>query len=181
MTIVAGKYTYGTETVQLFNYGCEGKVVVGAFTSIAVSVKMYLNQGKGHLHKTGTTYPFGINHNHIFSNHKPVPEPDVDDIVIGSDVWIGDGVTINPGIKIGDGAVIATNTHVIRNVPDYAIVGGNPMVFIRYRFHEDIIKEFKNLCWWNLDDSKINGILPYLQMEPTLEVFEKIYKKLGEL
>ena len=30
------------------------------------------------------------------------------------------------GVTIGDGAVIANNSHVVKNVEPYTLVGGNP-------------------------------------------------------
>ena len=54
------------------------------------------------------------------------------DTIIGNDVWIGDYTTIMPGVKIGDGVIIATNSHVVKDVPAYCIVGGNPAKVIRF-------------------------------------------------
>ena len=52
-------------------------------------------------------------------------------VVIGNDVWIGDKATILPGVTIGDGAVIAANAVVTKDVPAYAVVGGNPAKIIK--------------------------------------------------
>lgn len=54
-------------------------------------------------------------------------------VVIGNDVWIGDRVTILPGVHIGNGTVIAAGSVVTKDVPDYAVVGGNPAETIKYR------------------------------------------------
>ena len=54
-------------------------------------------------------------------------------VVIDDDVWIGARVIILPGRHIGRGAVIASGSVVTKDVPDYAIVGGNPAKIIRYR------------------------------------------------
>ena len=54
-------------------------------------------------------------------------------IVIGNDVWIGGHVIILPGVQIGNGAIVGAGAVVTKNVPDYAIVGGNPARIIRYR------------------------------------------------
>ncbi|BBF81363.1 DapH/DapD/GlmU-related protein [Asticcacaulis excentricus] len=58
------------------------------------------------------------------------------DVVIGSDVWIASGVFIAYGVIVGDGAVIAAGSVVTKDVPPYAIVGGNTAPLIRYRFDE---------------------------------------------
>lgn len=55
-------------------------------------------------------------------------------LTIADDVWIGARVIILPGCKrIGHGAVIGAGSVVTKDVPDYAIVGGNPAQLIRYR------------------------------------------------
>ncbi|OBX76601.1 hypothetical protein A9308_08025 [Moraxella atlantae] len=67
----------------------------------------------------------------------------------GNDVWIGEGVTLANGIQIGDGAIVAANSHVVKDVPAYAIVGGNPAKLIKYRFSEDVIARLLRVKWWN--------------------------------
>ena len=47
-------------------------------------------------------------------------------VIIEKNVWIGDKATILPGVTVGAGAIIAANAVVTRNVPSYAVVGGNP-------------------------------------------------------
>lgn len=54
-------------------------------------------------------------------------------VVIGNDVWIGSRVTILPGVRIGDGAIIGASAVVTKDVPDYAVVGGNPARILKYR------------------------------------------------
>jgi maltose O-acetyltransferase len=55
-------------------------------------------------------------------------------LVICDDVWIGQGVYILPGCKrIGMGAVLAAAAVVTKDVPDYAIVGGNPARILKTR------------------------------------------------
>lgn len=52
---------------------------------------------------------------------------------IGNDVWIGARVIILPGVKIGNHAIVGAGAIVTKDVPDYAIVGGNPAKIIRMR------------------------------------------------
>ncbi len=54
-------------------------------------------------------------------------------VEIGDDVWIGTRVIILPGVKIGSGAIVGAGAVVTKNIPDYAIVGGNPAKIIKYR------------------------------------------------
>lgn len=54
-------------------------------------------------------------------------------IVVGDDVWIGRRAMIMPGIHIGTGAIVAAGAVVSKDVPDYAVVAGNPAVIKKYR------------------------------------------------
>lgn len=54
-------------------------------------------------------------------------------VVIGNDVWIGTRVIILPGVKIGDHSIIGAGSIVTKDVPEWAIVGGNPAKVIKYR------------------------------------------------
>ena len=76
-------------------------------------------------------------------------------VEIGNDVWIGDHALIMEGVHIGDGAIIAAGAVVVKDVPPYAIVGGNPAKLIRYRFSEEDIDYLKELKWWDKDPSQI--------------------------
>jgi acetyltransferase-like isoleucine patch superfamily enzyme len=48
------------------------------------------------------------------------------EVRIGDDVWIGARAVILGGATVGDGAIIGTGTVVERQVPDYAVLAGNP-------------------------------------------------------
>lgn len=60
-----------------------------------------------------------------FSEEKPV--------IIDDDVWIGGRVIILPGVHVGRGAIIGAGAVVTKDVPEYAIVGGNPARILKYR------------------------------------------------
>jgi maltose O-acetyltransferase len=59
--------------------------------------------------------------------------PPVTPITIGDDVWIGTRAILLPGVTVGRGAIIGAGAVVTRDVPEYAIVAGNPARVIRYR------------------------------------------------
>lgn len=74
--------------------------------------------------------------NHVFDNIDiPMIEQGYEKkyVVIGNDVWIGARVIILPGIIINDGAILAAGSVVTKNVPERAIVGGNPARILKYR------------------------------------------------
>lgn len=52
-------------------------------------------------------------------------------ISIGNDVWIGDKATVLSGVTIGNGAVVAANSVVTKDVPEYCVVAGNPARIIK--------------------------------------------------
>lgn len=45
---------------------------------------------------------------------------------------IGSGVTILPGLTIGEGALVGAGSVVVKDVPDHAVVVGNPARVVRY-------------------------------------------------
>ena len=73
-------------------------------------------------------------------------------IVIQNDVWIGSGVTIMPGITLHNGCIVAAKSVVTKDVPPYAIVGGNPARVLRYRFGKDTIDALQKIAWWDWDE-----------------------------
>lgn len=54
-------------------------------------------------------------------------------IVIEDEAWLGNGTYVMPGVTIGTRAIVAANSVVTKDVPPYAIVGGNPAKPIRRR------------------------------------------------
>jgi virginiamycin A acetyltransferase len=46
-------------------------------------------------------------------------------------------IVTNAGVTLGDGAVVAANSHVVKSVAPYTVVGGNPARLIRRRFDDD--------------------------------------------
>ena len=76
-------------------------------------------------------------------------------ITIGNDVWTGQSVCLRPGITIGDGAIIGSCSVVMKDVPPYAIVGGNPVKIIRYRYTPEQIERLLEIKWWDWSEDKI--------------------------
>lgn len=73
------------------------------------------------------------------------------EITIGHDVWIGANVIVLDGVNISTGAIIAAGAVVVKDVPPYAIVGGNPANIIKYRFSKKEIELLLEDCWWDKD------------------------------
>lgn len=53
-------------------------------------------------------------------------------VTIGNNVWLGGNSVIAPGVVIGHNAVVAAGSVVVKDVPDNAVVGGNPAKIIKY-------------------------------------------------
>lgn len=88
-----------------------------------------------------------LSQNHLYDaddlKYLPYDERVVDKPVhVGEYVWIGARVLIVPGVTIGDGAVIAAGSVVTQDVPNCAVVGGNPAQILKYR-DEQIFEELR--------------------------------------
>ena len=133
-----GKYTYGKPIIHEWNEG--SKLFVGNFCSIATNVNIFL--GGNHRSDWVTTYPFGHINTNVFNTFNGIGHPiSKGNVIIGNDVWIGSNVTIMSGVTIGDGSILANNSHIVKNVEPYSMIGGNPAKLIKYRFEKNQIEK----------------------------------------
>lgn len=175
MCIEAGNYTYGHKNIQVVfsNEFPHFKVKIGKFCSIASNIRIYAGHGY-HDSKSISTYPFGYVEKQAFGNTKYNVGTTKGDVVIGNDVWVGDNVTIMSGVHIGDGSIIATNSHVTKDIPEYSIVGGNPAAVIKYRFNEQDIKKLISISWWNWNIEKITKFKEVLNSGDIEKFFDMV-------
>lgn len=164
--VSVGDFTYGVPKI----WGCEPdeRINIGKFCSIAPDVSIF--SGEEHRTDWATTYPFNImfpTYDHIKGH--PASKGSVN---IGNDVWLASGCKIMSGVTIGDGAVVAANALVAKDVPAYAIVGGNPAKLIRYRFSEEVRQRLLEIKWWDWDDMDVYHAVPLLQSSN----FEGLFK-----
>jgi virginiamycin A acetyltransferase len=141
-------YTIGKESYlcdAIINIKIHSNISIGRYCSIAANQTIQINQNHDY-NRISTGSPC------MFLEHTV---PRKCQLIIQNDVWIGDGATIMGGITIRNGAVIAANSHVVKDVPPYAIVGGNPAKIIKYRFSEEQIADLQNIAWWDWDDKKM--------------------------
>lgn len=167
-----GEHTYGNPVILEHEWG---RLSIGRFCSIAHNTTLILGNHKINL---ASTYPFRS----LFGfwpgaeNGLPDHETRGDGIVIGNDVWLGANCLILPGVTIGNGAIVAAGSVVTRDVPDYAIVAGNPARIKRYRFDDEIIRRFQALRWWDWSNDKLKSVIPAitaLEAEEFLDYVER--------
>lgn len=151
-----GDGTYGKPTVHDWNEGT--KLHVGAYTSIAGDVNIYLG---GH-HRTDwiTSYPFPLQMKELA--HITDAHGSNGDVIIGNDCWICSKAMILSGVTIGDGAIVAAGAVVTKDVPAYAVMGGNPARLIRWRFDEPTRQMLQESAWWDWPAEEIRAIAPLL-------------------
>ncbi len=135
-----------------------GTVKIGKYCSFGSNTKILLVAD--HRLDWVTTYPFSI-FNKKAKNISGFPKFR-GDIIIENDVLISRDSSILSGVTVGNGAVIGAGAYVIKNVPPYAIVGGNPAKIIRYRFSPEQIARLLEIKWWDWPKNKIEDALPYL-------------------
>lgn len=58
---------------------------------------------------------------------------EIQPVNIGDDVWIGQRAIIKPGVTVGNHAIIGAGSIVTKDIPEWAIVAGNPARIIKMR------------------------------------------------
>jgi virginiamycin A acetyltransferase len=163
--IIVGDYTYfddsryGPDKFEeynvLYNYDfSKVKLIIGKFCAIAAEAKFIMTGD--HKLDAISTYPFPIFQNGWETAYDIKDLPVKGDLIIGNDVWLGYDCLIKNGVTVGDGAIIAARAVVVKDVPAYAVVAGNPATIVKMRFDDATIARLLQIAWWNWDIEKIN-------------------------
>lgn len=142
---IVGKNTYGQINMH-YSGNTKELLKIGSNCSISSQADFLL--GGEHDYKSITTYPYKVKKFNYKSEAKTKGA-----IIVDDEVWIGDKALILSGVHIGKGAIVAAGSVVVKDVPPYSIIGGNPAKVIKYRFTDTIIKKMMMI---DLSDININ-------------------------
>ena len=173
--VTVGSRSYGMLNIYSY-YPKSERLTIGNYVSIAPDVKFVL--GGNHQTETLTSFPLK---SYFTGKHAKQDSCTHGHIVVEDEVWIGINAIILSGVRLGKGAVIAAGSVVTKDVPPYAIVGGNPAKIIRYRFPEDVREKLQLINLDEIPDSVLKEKLPLLYEKITdSRDFERIVKSLYE-
>lgn len=172
MSVRLGTLSYaGSTNIRYWGHIPVEDVIVGNYCSIADNVTFYIDGN--HRCDLVSTYPFqercGVGIKNGWGKGAPK---------VGHDVWIADGVAIQSGVTLGTGCVVVNYAVVTKDVPPYAIVGGNPAKIIKYRFDEKTRELLLNSKWWDLPVENVAKLLPLMDnVEEFVKAVEEEWKE----
>ena len=170
--ITVGNSTYGAIDAVFSGIGND-KLIIGNFCSIADGVKFIVSSE--HQYNCLSTYPFKV---HCLGYEQEALSKG--SIIVKDDVWIASNAIILSGVTIGQGAIVGAGAVVTKDVPPYAIVGGNPAKVIKYRFESEIIEKLVNFDFSKLTDEKIKNFGIKLYTEITKDNVDNLIKEFSE-
>jgi acetyltransferase-like isoleucine patch superfamily enzyme len=134
-------YLYNIK-IGMYSYGCFNypdipiNTIIGRYCSFGPGIKIF---NANHPSEYIFLHPYMYNISLGLVKKEPFERTK---LIIGHDVWIGANVIILPSVKkIGNGVIIGAGSIVTKNIPDFAVVVGNPAKIIKYRFEYHIQKK----------------------------------------
>lgn len=153
-----GAYSYGS---LLTPGNADPHTKIGAYVSTGPNVRRI---GAAHPLSSLSLHPFWFNPQlgHV-SQESDVPRLECE---ICPEAWIGANAVILPGCKrVGFGAVVGAGAIVTKDVPDFAIVGGNPAGIIGQRLSAEQRAALIEAKHWSHAPSEAQAILARLASE----------------
>lgn len=174
---VYGNSDIGNSTIGKYSYVAPGSILsnceIGKFCSIGPKVVIYGNHPTSWLSTSPVFYSkvelCGIS----FSDKEyfnGIPK-----VIIGNEVWIGANVFIKAGVRVGNGVIIGAGAVVLKDIPDYAIVGGVPAKILKYRFSAEIIQKLLSIKWWDWEEDKLRENQPFFISDDLSAFLKKHY------
>lgn len=103
-------------------------IYIGNYVIISNNVHIYDNNN----HSTSPLKRINMCISGFYSDLWNWKHSDSSPIYIDDNVWIGERATILKGVRIGRGSIVASNSVVVKDVPSFAIVAGNPANVVKY-------------------------------------------------
>lgn len=166
------RYLHGSAASQSWPpLGPVDQLFIGNFVCIAAEAVILM--GGNHTHRMDwiSLYPFAESIEECYQERG--------NTVIKDGCWIGMRAMIMPAVTIGEGAVIAAGAVVTKDVPPYAVYGGNPAKFIKHRFAESDIKRIEALNLYAMSEDDILSLQPLLSSQDIVGL-EKSVKQLKQ-
>ncbi|WP_434585026.1 CatB-related O-acetyltransferase [Klebsiella sp. R390] len=130
------------------------RLIIGNFVCIGAESVILMGGNSTHRMDWVSLYPFMASIKDAYQSRG--------DTVLGDGCWLGMRAMIMPGVTIGEGAVVAAGAVVTKDVPPYAVVGGNPAKIIKYRFAHADVDRIKSLNLYALPENKLIELQPLL-------------------
>lgn len=169
--IEVGAHTYGPIWAA-WTGNPDETLSIGSYCSIGGGVKFIM--GSEHGYRSLSTFPFKVKIAN-FKYEAITKGP----IILGDDVWVGENSIILSGVHVGQGAVIAAGSVLVKNVPPYAIVAGNPAKVIKFRFSDSICNRLTKVDLKTLNERILSDKLFFLYEEINEDNINDILDGLG--
>jgi acetyltransferase-like isoleucine patch superfamily enzyme len=171
--VSVGSATYGTLNIHQWGHPDE-RLSIGNYVSIADGVTFFL--GGNHPYHGITTFPVKVK---LLgeSTEAQTKGP----ITVGDDVWLGHNALILSGVDIAQGAVVAAGAVVTKDVPPYAIVGGNPARILKYRFTNFTIERLLKINFSKVMPADLERLGLELYESEGTSAFENALEQLIEI
>lgn len=152
--------------IGMYSYGCFNSAFIpkgtkiGRYCSFGPDVKIF---NANHPIHFASSHPYLYNVSFGLVKEEKLKRSK---LVIEDDVWLGANIVILPQVtKIGTGAVIGAGSIVTKNIPEYAVVAGNPAKIIKYRFNQEKIDILKKSKIYALDKKDFIQKMKYMYDE----------------
>lgn len=152
------RYLHGDEISQGWQpLGDVDRLIIGNFVCIGAECVILMGGNSTHRMDWVSLYPFMASIKDAYQSRG--------DTVLGDGCWLGMRAMIMPGVTIGEDTVVAAGAVVTKDVPPYAVVGGNPAKIIKYRFSHADVERIVSLNLYHLPEDKLMALQPMLSSE----------------